>query len=126
MSDDAIYILKQRKGLSSLFGLIKKQKEIFIIDDNYFYYNSRLGNIGIINCDWIAFINTCNLFNQECVSIGIKDKNKTSFKYKMNAFNQKLSESFLNHTEAEIVITQSEIPMSSKEFVILLKSKLNK
>jgi len=126
MPIEATTIIKTRKGILALLGVRKRKKEIFRIADNMLFYNSRLGKIGVIESEWIDFIEPHNFSGAQAIKIGIKNEFKTKFKYKMNQFNQKMSEIFVEESGAEIIILPSEMSMPTSEFLALLKSKLNK
>lgn len=74
-------VIKTRKGILALLGIRKRKKEIFRIADNMLFYNSRLGKIGLIESEWIEFIEPHNFSGYQAIKIGIKNEFKTKFKY---------------------------------------------
>lgn len=126
MAIEATTVIKTRKGILALLGIQKRKKEIFRIADNMLFYNSRLGKIGVIESEWIDFIEPHNFSGAQAIKIGIKNEFKTQFKYKMNKFNQKMSEIFVEESGAEIIILPNEMSLPTPEFLALLKNRLNK
>ncbi|WP_417889779.1 hypothetical protein [Xanthomarina gelatinilytica] len=126
MSTKPISITAYRISLLPFLGLKNRYKETFIVDDNKLIYNSKLGKIGLIESEWIDFIDSYKISGTETIRIGIKNKYKVQFKNKLTTLNRIKSESNLKVYGAEIIIYPGETLMPISDFLDLLKHKLIK
>jgi len=120
-------INKTKSGILASIGLkSKNEKQVFSISEDSFTYNSTLGNLGELKTEMIDFIEIGKDLKFDIIKVGIKAEYKTTFKYKMNKFRQKLSKLYVEKFGAEIIVFPKEIDIEIPELAKLLKDKLKK
>ena len=125
MTPEIIEITKTSKGLLSSLGIgTKKENVVLKISHSGLYYNSTLGDLGIIQTDEIKSIEIGRAQSSEVIKIELADN--YDLKSKLNKFRQKLSELYKKETGAEILIFPQDTDFDLKELNDLIKKKLKK
>ncbi|HCQ29755.1 MAG TPA: hypothetical protein DIU39_05675 [Flavobacteriales bacterium] len=125
MIPETIEITKTSKGLLSTLGIGKKKQNVVLkLTDKGLYYNSTLGDIGLIQSDNIKTVEIGKVQSREVIKIELSEN--YDLKSKLNKFRQKLSELYKKETGAEILIFPQDTDFDLKELNDLIKKKLKK
>ncbi len=117
MTDVNFYKTKQLKIFDYI--LFNKVKVVLRITDKGLFYNSTLGDLGLIPAENIKFIEKGIYENLDVINIGINDT--TKIKCKMSGFGKALFKLYKEKTDVEILILPNEVDVNLEELYKSLK-----
>ena len=108
-----IQIIKTRR-----FFFIEKQKTVFVLSEEGLYYNSKLGDIGLIPWKDIISMEVDSFKRLKIIRISIE--NFRNYKKKMSRLKQALAQEYKKMMKSEVVIFHHDIDIELDELFHLL------
>lgn len=108
---ERINIIKTSGNLWSRIGIVKKTTKVVLgLSGQGIYYNSTLGNLGLIESSYIESISLREFMGTDVIEIRLKDHQRLL--ERLGKFGQRMSKLYREKSGADILIFPQDVDMS--------------